>query len=183
MMALMIDPALGALLAGLFALLFASAALPKLRAPRQFVEVFAAYRVGPAALAPVAFAIPLLELAVAALLLVRTTRCAAALAGAALLGLYAVAIFVNLRRGRVDLACGCGGPFDRRPIAGWMVARNLILAALLAAAALPWRPREMAAADVVTIAGGMAVAALLYASLDRLLTRVAPLGARMQAAP
>jgi hypothetical protein len=34
----------------------------------------------------------------------------------------------------------------------------------------------------VTIAGGIAVAALLYASLDRLLSRIAPQGARLMGA-
>src|SRR5205823_11140061 len=43
----MIDPAIGALLAGAFALLFIGAALQKLRSPERFAELFRAYRVVP----------------------------------------------------------------------------------------------------------------------------------------
>jgi len=43
----MIDPAVGAMLAGAFALLFVSAALDKLRSLQRFAEVFRAYRLLP----------------------------------------------------------------------------------------------------------------------------------------
>lgn len=171
----MIDPAIGTLLSGAFALLFASAALQKARAFRYFAEVFRAYRLLPPSLpAAAAAAVPLLELAVAAALLLPATRIAAAVAGAALLLLYALAIGVNLLRGRRELSCGCGGPDERRPIAAWMIVRNGLLAAALGSVALPWTARTLHAADLLTVAGGMAVAALLYMSADRLLGRVAP---------
>jgi len=175
----MIDPAIGALLAGLFALLFATAAVQKLRAPGHFAEVFAAYRLLPAAFGRMAVLLPVLEAWVAAAILLPATRAAAGCSGAALLVAYAAAIAVNLRRGRLALACGCGGPNERRPIAPWMVVRNLLLAATLLFAALPWLPRPLSAADAVTLVGGIAVTALLYTSLDRLLSRVAPQGARL----
>jgi len=47
----MIDPAIGAVLAGAFALLFVSAALHKLRSLQRFAEVFRAYRLLPEAVA------------------------------------------------------------------------------------------------------------------------------------
>jgi len=43
----MIDPAVGAMLAGAFALLFVSAALDKLRSLQRFAEMFRAYRLLP----------------------------------------------------------------------------------------------------------------------------------------
>ena len=178
----MLDPAIGALLAGLFALLFAAAAAQKLRAPAHFAEVFAAYRLLPAATARLAVLVPLLESLVAGGLLVAATRRGAAGVGALLLATYAAAIAINLRRGRLELACGCGGANERRPIAPWMVVRNLLLAGALLLLVLPWRSRPWSAADAVTIAGGIAVAALLYASLDRLLSRIAPQGARLMGA-
>jgi hypothetical protein len=178
----MLDPAVGALLAGLFVLLFAAAAAQKLRAPAHFAEVFAAYRVLPPAAARLALLVPLLECLVAGGLLMGATRSGAAGAGALLLGAYAAAIAINLRRGRLELACGCGGANERRPIARWMVVRNLLLAVALLLLVLPWRSRPWSAADAVTIAGGIAVAALLYASLDRLLSRIAPQGARLMGA-
>jgi Methylamine utilisation protein MauE len=183
MMRLMIDPAVGALLAGAFALLFASAALHKFADLGRFAEVFRAYAVVPAALARFAALVPLLELTVAVALLAGSSRAGAAAAGAALLLVYASAIAINLGRGRRDLSCGCGGPNDRRPIAAWMVWRNLILAAALAVTLLPWTQRAMGAADALTIGAGTAVAALLYMSLDTLLGRVTPRAAAWRGSP
>jgi len=170
----MIDPAVGALLAGAFALLFASASLHKLLDLKHFAEVFRAYGVLPPGLARISPLVPILEFTVAATLLAGPSRTAAAAGGVALLFAYAVAIGINLARGRRDLNCGCGGPNDRRPIAAWMVWRNLMLAAFLGATLLPWGSRPMGAADALTIGAGTAVAALLYISLDSLLGRLMP---------
>jgi hypothetical protein len=175
----MLDPAVGVLLLACLALLFASAALHKLRDLSHFTEVLRAYRVLPGGAVRLAPLVPLAELMVAAGLLVSAARFDAGVAGAALLGVYACAIAVNLGRGRRDLACGCGGPDDARPIAPWMVARNLVLAlTLLAITLLPWRTRALAPVDALTVGGGVAIATLLYVSLDQLLGRA---GARTAA--
>ena len=63
---------------------------------------------------------------------------------------------------------------DRRPIAWWMVGRNLLLALGLAVAALPWTARARGATDALTIAGGLAAATALYLALDQLFGEVAP---------
>jgi hypothetical protein len=175
----MLDPAVGVLLVGCFAMLFGAAALHKLRTPARFTEVLGAYRVLPERLLRFAWLVPLAELAVAGALLVAAARAAGALTGAVLFALYAGAIALNLRRGRRDLACGCGGPDDARPIAPWMVARNLMLALLLAALLLPWKTRALLPTDALTVGGGSAVATLLYVCLDRLLARVAPMTAAL----
>lgn len=176
----MIDPAIGALLAGAFALLFAGAALHKLRSPQRFAELFRAYRLLPEPLGRLWWAVPLLELATAAGLLAGASRAGACAAGAALLLGYAGAMAVNLRRGRRDLSCGCGAPGERRAIAEWMVWRNVILAALLAALRLPWGARAMTVADALTIGAGTAVASLLYISVDQLLGRLGPAAALLR---
>jgi len=175
----MIDPAVGALLAGAFALLFASAALHKLLDARRFAAAFDAYDLVPPELAWLARFVPVLELAIAGALLTAGSRNGGAAAGAALLLAYASAIGVNLGRGRRDLDCGCGGPGESRPIGRWMVWRNLLLAALLAALLLPPAPRPLTGADALTIGAGTAVAALLYMSLDALLGRAVPRAARL----
>ena len=181
----MIDPAIGALLAGAFALLFASAALHKFLDPQHFADAFRAYEVVPAALGWASQLVPVLELAIAAALLLAGSRQGAAAAGAALLIVYAAAIAVNLARGRRSLDCGCGGPSERRPIGAWMVWRNVALAALLAALLLPWAPRPLSSADALTIGAGTAVTAFLYMSLELLLGRAvrpaAPLRAESDA--
>jgi len=166
----MLDPAIGAVLVGCFVVLFASAAIHKLRHLQQFAHVFAGY--GIASLLhrrQLSWLIPLLEVLIAAGLLLPTTRDAAAALGAALLLGYALAIRRNLRAGRKLVACGCGGPGQGRPIAGWMVTRNLLLAAALGAAALPWQARPLQWIDTTTIAFGVTAMALLYASAERLL--------------
>src|SRR5262249_1994785 len=170
----MIDPAVGALLAGAFALLFASAALHKFLDPGRFAAAFRAYEVVPAHFAWLSRLVPALELAIAVALLPAGSRGGAAAAGAALLLAYAGAIAVNLGRGRRDLDCGCGGPSERRPIGMWMVWRNLLLAALLAALCLPWAPRPLSAVDALTIGAGTTVVALLYMTLEVLFARPAP---------
>ncbi len=181
---LLLDPAVGALIIGCFALLFASAALHKLRDLGRFTEVLRAYRLLPAATErAAAVAVPLLELALAAGLLVTVTRAAAALGGMLLLASYAAAIAVNLGRGRRDLACGCGGAQDARPIAPWMVARNLLLGLPLAATLAPWQLRALLPTDALTVGAGIAVAALLYASLDRLLGVLAARTATLRGSP
>ena len=177
---MMIDPAVGALLAGAYARLFASAALHKLLDLERFAGVFRAYAVAPPALARVSYLLPLLELTVAAGLLAAGSRHGAAAAGAALLAAYAAALAINLGRGRRDLNCGCGGPNDRRPIATWMVWRNLALAACLAAMLMPPAPRPMQLADALTIGAGTAVLALIYMSVDALLARVVPRTAQLR---
>jgi len=174
MYGVMIDPAIGALLAGAFALLFTGAALQKLRSPERFAELFRAYQVMPEGVARLSWLVPVLELTTGAGLLAGGSRAGACAVGAVLLLSYAAAIAINLHRGRRDLACGCGAHGERRAIAEWMVWRNLLLAALLAALLLPWRTRALTAADALTIGAGTAAAALLYMSVDRLLGRVAP---------
>jgi hypothetical protein len=170
----MIDPAVGVLVLACLVLLFASAALHKLRDPRHFTEVLRAYRVLPEGAVRLAPLVPLAELMAAAGLVLSATRSGAGLGGAALLAAYAAAIAVNLGRGRRDLACGCGGPDDARPIAPWMVARNLMLAVtLLAVTLVPWKTRPLLPVDALTVGGGLATATLLYASLDQLLGRAA----------
>ena len=176
----MIDPAIGTLLAGTFALLFASAALHKVRDLAVFGEVLRAYRVLPDRLA-VPWVLPLLEAAIAAGLLLPSARPAAALAGALLLILYALVMALNLQRGRRDLSCGCGSQEERRAIAPWMVGRNALLAAALAAVGLPWSARVLEPVDLLTVGAGVALVTLLYMSADRLLGRIAPRAARWEA--
>jgi len=175
----MIDPAVGLILALAFATLFATAALHKLRDLAGFDAAFVAYGLTPAA-ARVRWSrsVPLAELLVAIGLILGAARsdapragaigAAAAASGAGLLLLYAAAIGLNLRRGRRELSCGCGGPGERRPIAAWMVWRNLALALALLASFVPWRVRAWTLTDGVTVLLGVAVVSVLYLSLDQL---------------
>jgi hypothetical protein len=170
-----LDPTLGLLIVVSFALLLASAAWHKARSLTDFTASLVAYRVLPESLSRrLAWLAPLLELSIAVLLLSPPGRHGGAIAAIGLLLAYAVGIAINLGRGRRDLDCGCSGPRDRRPIAAWMVWRNIVLAAALGVAALPWSPRPLGAIDAVTLVGGLTAVVLLYLALDRLLGQLAP---------
>ena len=177
----MFDPAAALVITLSVALLLASAGWHQLRAHAEFQSTVVAYRLLPAALsARLAWCVPAGELAIAVLLVTPRSRSAACLAGAGLLLSYAGAIALNLQRGRRDLDCGCGGPLERRPIAAWMVGRNILLAAALGFAALPCSPRPLVLVDAVTLIGGVSVAALLYLATDRLLGQVMPRAAALK---
>jgi len=171
----MIDPALGSLFIVGLALLFATAAFHKFRDLGHFTRVLAAYRVMPDGAAHrLAWSFPCAELAVALALPWPSARRWAALAAAALLIVYAAGMSLNLARNRRDLDCGCAAAGRRRPIAAWMVWRNLLLALVSMTASLPWISRPLAGADFLTVAGAAAAGAALYAAVDRLLGDVAP---------
>jgi hypothetical protein len=164
-----LDPVIGLLIVGAFAILFASAALHKFGSRSQFEAVFAAYELLPRSLRRYgARALPWLELGVALGLLAGASRPLAALIGAALLLAYALAIAVNLRRGRHELACGCGGVQSLRPIAAWMVWRNAALALVLSTALWPWTSRGLWLTDALTITGGVGASVLIYLCLEEL---------------
>jgi len=184
MISMRVDPAIAALIVASVALLFASAAVHKLRDLRRFREIFSAYGLFPLhARAPVSVLVPITEMGVAMGLLIGMTgsaagtigtpRVLASAIGCLLMLSYALAIAINLRRGRRDLACGCGGPDERRPIAAWMVWRNLLIAASLATTVLPWSARPLELTDAVTIGLGVVTFALIYLCLDRVLGQAA----------
>src|SRR5271156_6465878 len=160
---MMLDPALGILIVAGLSLLLASAAAAKLRDLRSFDEIFAAYAVLPASMnLPAARVLPFVELSLAAGLLMKAVRPYVGVGVIVLMLTYAAAIAVNLRRGRRDLACGCGGPAERRPIASWMVWRNCTIAGLAGISLLPWLPRPLSFVDGVTLAFGLVSITLVY---------------------
>jgi uncharacterized membrane protein YphA (DoxX/SURF4 family) len=178
---MLIDPAPGLLAAAAFALLFATAAWHKWRGLPQFTAMLGAYELLPRALLPLAApAIALLESILAGGLLLPVARAPAAMVAAALLIAYAGGIAVNLHRGRRDLDCGCTGPLERRPIAAWMVWRNVLLALGLGTLAMPWDARPLQAVDALTILGGLAAVTALYSTADRLLGQVMPRSAALR---
>jgi len=165
-----LDPALGVLIAIAFAVLYAQAGWHKLYAPAEFAAVLEAYALLPEAAVPVAARLlPVLELAVAVALCLPGSFRPAAIAAAALLLLYALAMGINLGRGRHDLDCGCLGPYRRRRVSGWMVVRNIVLATTVALAALPRTDRSWSSSDAWTVTAGVLVAVLLYSAIDRLI--------------
>lgn len=173
----MLDPALSLVLALALALLFATAAAHKLRDWSYFRASLENYRVLPSALVAPAGALAVgAEVVAVATLPFPGTRAVGALLGAGLLAAYALAIAVNLRRGRTRIDCGCFGAARRERIAPWMVLRNVVLALGALAAALPVASRPLAALDALTIAGALVAAAVLYLAFGTLGSNAGRLG-------
>ena len=168
-----LDPALHALLRLALAVLFAAAALHKLRDPRGFGDALRGYALLPESWLPAAArAFPAAELLAMVSLLVSGAGFAA-LPALALLLLYSGAVAVSLARGRGGLDCGCGGPAARRGIGFDLLARNglLLLAAL--ACLLPAGGRPLVWVDAVTVTAGAALLSLLYAAAETALANAA----------
>jgi hypothetical protein len=166
--ALASDPVVDLVLRGALAVLFASAAVHKLRDVAAFREIVRAYRLVPDAAIAAAPAIAVGELAVAALVMLPSARSSAPLAAASLLTLYSTVIAVNLARGRRSIDCGCGPLGARQPISEWLVARNAVL---VVAALLTLRtpvPRALVWVDGLTIAGAVAVLAAAWSAAHTL---------------
>jgi len=169
------DPVIDATVRASLGLLFLSASAHKVRDPARFRATVADYRLLPRPLAPLgAAALVVAELAVfAGLVASRSWGLAGA---AAMLALYAAAIGINLARGRRTLDCGCTGPALRRPISGWLVARNLLLAAVALAALAPVQARPPVWIDPLTVVAATAAFAACWAAGDRLLALAPALG-------
>lgn len=157
------------LMAGIAAIttLFLAAAAHKLAQMARFRAVVANYRLLPPSLSgPVAMAVPLLELGAAgAAFAVPFTHEAKLLApAAAMLLLYALAIAINLVRGRAHIDCGCTAFRAGEVTVGWsMVTRNLGMAAvILPLAAIPVSSRALGAADAIALAGIVVIPPFLY---------------------
>jgi hypothetical protein len=178
----MLDPTLGYTIVCDAALLFAVAAMRKAGSLARFADTFAAYRLLPGPLAHrIAVLVPFLEFTTAAGLLYPPTRSPSVFLAAAVLLAYAMGIAVNLARGR-RFACGCGPVQSEQSIAQWMVWRNLLLAGLISIAALPWSVKHLAATDLVTLGGGVAVSVILYSTFDVLVGDVWPKSRAMRRA-
>ena len=84
---------------------------------------------------PIAVLLPPVEIGVGAALLVDRTAVVAAAAATGLLGVFSVAIAVNLAQGRRP-DCHCFGKLHSAPVGAAALARNLLLAALGTAVAI-----------------------------------------------
>ena len=113
-------------------LVFVLAAVQKAQHWRIFSGVLANYRLLPPSLvAPVSILLPPAEMLVGLLLLSAQFRPFGEWTAVALLGLFAAAMAVNLRRGRSQIDCGCGRSLLKQNLRWALVVRNAGLAALL----------------------------------------------------
>jgi hypothetical protein len=101
----------------------------------RFRNVVAAYALLPSwAISPVSRVVPGLEIAIGASMLLGLLWPHPAMAASSLLAVFALALAINILRGRRDLACGCFGKESLRPLSWRTVAGRVLLvsASLLA---------------------------------------------------
>jgi hypothetical protein len=166
---LTLDPVASWILGLGLALLFGVAAGHKIADRARFMAVLRNYELVPAGLVPLAAVVTVAAEAGAALLLtLPPLRTFGAGVAATLLATYAIAIAVNLLRGRTRIDCGCFGLGRHDRIAWTMVGRNLVLIVLALTLLLPDSPRRLVALDLLTIGASLAAVALLAAALARL---------------
>ncbi len=168
----MIDPLVSRALSVAFALLLLLAAWHKVSAQFAFRAALAEYRLLPQMLLPAAGVLIPASEALLGFAWLAGYGSSAALLTAALLSVYATAIAINLRRGRVHIGCGCG--FGGRsgedpPLSWWLVARNLLLGALALLGARPVGDRVLGVYDWLTLVLATIAAAALFVGGSQLL--------------
>jgi hypothetical protein len=113
------------------ALVFARAAWHKLADFAEFTGFVADYRLVPdTQVKTAAAALVAVEVAIPVLLLVPATQATGAVLAVLMFGLYALAMGINIARGRTQVECGCGGaPTLLSPA---LLVRNAVLAGIAA---------------------------------------------------
>lgn len=144
------------------ALILISAGLAKIQRTKRFKDTLSEYRIMPAAMVgPVAALLPPAEIGLGIALLAPAGNAISALLAAGLFLAFAMAIAINLSRGRKSIDCGCSLTSHDQPIRPAMVFRNLGLTAMLIAAAFAPPVHSLANGAIAAIAGGLLFAAYL----------------------
>jgi methylamine utilization protein MauE len=139
-------------------------ALQKLRDWPAFREAVAAYRLLPDPLVPTAaWVLPATEALAGAALLVDDLRIIGACAAMAVVGIATAAVAINVRRGRTDIDCGCGGLEGRQRLSWGLVARNAVLIAVLGVGIVVPGPRMNALGAATLVAATLAFVTLFIA--------------------
>ena len=163
-----------------FGILFLMGAVHKVTGLAEFRATLEDYRLFPASISD---AMAIVVIAVEGVLgtawLFLADRRIVAAATITLLFAYAGAIAINLQRGRAHISCGCSlgrsaGGVDL--LSGWLVGRNLLLAAIAAAALLPVTERSFGALDYFTLAAAVAGGTPLFAAANQLIHNRAAIG-------
>ncbi len=169
----MIDPLLSKVIAFGFAVLFIGAAWHKLSAPGRFEAVLRNYRLLPALLnRPLTLLIPAIELTLGLSWISGLLPRITALASAGLLATYALAMGINLVRGRIYIDCGCGfgvASVKEQSLSSSLVARNILLIGLAVLSFVPVAKRDLGLTDYVVLIAGLLTAILLYAGSGQLI--------------
>lgn len=166
----MLDPVLKLIIALCFAVLFTVAALHKMRGKALFRDQLAAYGLLPERLIkPAAFLMPLVEIALAASLLIPALTTLALYGSAAMLIFYAGVMELALLRGRANIDCGCSGANGATSISGALVVRNLLMALVGILAASFAVARTLSVVDYGLVVPATIALCVLYAAANQLM--------------
>ena len=157
-------------------LVFLLASVQKIRHWRLLPGVIGNYRLLPRwAVGAAGTLLPLVEMLAAIALLSGQSGLWPAIAGIALLMVFAAAMAVNVARGRSHIDCGCGQEFLAQHLSWALVGRNLMLAGLLLPSLVVSAP--VPAAEIWTGAAAGLGFFLLYL-LFNVFSALRPVGAR-----
>ena len=163
------DPIVPVFASLFLALVLAAAAIPKIRNPDEFLGVVTNYRLLPSFMvAPFAKLLPWLELGSAIALLVPPAREVAAWVAAGLFMMFAMALAINVGRGRTHIDCGCvRRPTEASRIGMFHVMRALAFAAVsLYAANVSIDPSAVTIETLLMGVAAAAMFAMIYVSAD-----------------
>jgi uncharacterized membrane protein YphA (DoxX/SURF4 family) len=149
----------------LVSLVFLTAAYGKLRHWTVLHGVVANYRLLPQALvAPVAYLLPPVEALLGAALMLDLGATWPELGAAALLMLFALAMGINIARGRRHIDCGCFQSALKQTLSWALVLRNVALSLLLGVALLTRGVPD----DLFAVVNAWLVGAVLFVILQSL---------------
>jgi hypothetical protein len=159
---------IAAIAAGVLSLVFARSAAHKVAEFAFFSATLGEYRLLPALfVGPAAIVLTITEAVAIVLLILPDTRIAGAILASSLLSLYAVAMAINLHRGRFKIDCGCGGPGQ---MISWpLVLRNVILAGAAAFVAMNTAAFAAIPAGAFVAFAGVMLCWLLLAIVDQII--------------
>ena len=165
-----LDPVVQYSLQGAFALLFMLAAQGKWRGRLLFSRQLDAYQMLPSRWVPPAMYGLVVAEGITALLLLSPAYIWGAWLGGTLLLVYALAISINLARGRAFIDCGCSMFQESgEGLSAWLVWRNCLLALLCTSLYLPVAPRTLVWLDAVGVGCLLLSAGLLYVIVNTLI--------------
>jgi uncharacterized membrane protein YphA (DoxX/SURF4 family) len=169
----MIDPLIVNVLSVALGLLLVAAAWHKLSSLPQFTAVVADYQLLPQFLvSPTALIVPLAELVFGLAWLTGFAIPWIAPLTAGMFALYAVAIAINLVRGRLHISCGCGlgaVSAENQHLSWVLVLRNTLLVAVALLAIIPVSGRSLGGLDWLTLSAALIATGFLYLGGSQLL--------------
>lgn len=171
----MLDPLIVKAISISLGLMFLLAAYHKLSNAAEFRVTLLEYQLLPESLVSAASRIiPIVEILLGgSWLLSFYGQSMTAIGSATLLGMYALAIGINLLRGRVHFDCGCsfGGKGDTEQfLSVGLVIRNLVLMASALLVLLPAKIRTFGTGDYVVLVAVLLAASLLFAATNQLIS-------------